>query len=1553
MVCVEPKYRKFVINKVEFTRMDTNHQATNGKSNLGEAYIRQDEAEIELALQVQHAEPGDAGLLALLTERYFGEVFRLAQILLTHAGGKLPTESDVLQVILQTFTFVSLHPHRFHGKISLRNWLLRITIRQALKARRVKGRSPATVTQEDTAPVSDENREGFWTRFDHLSEKQRLILSLRYACNMQVADLADMLQMRLKNAHTILITARHELMGGVPAAHRADQLDAYLDALLAAEPFARDELESHLQKCHECEAYLAHMRAFEKQLRQETQQRWPALSWTSHEVEQFVKNVVAQLPERRARRVRRTSVRKVASAASILLLFAVLVYLSVTQVARQAEIPPQSSVTPTLPLKVVLPQQPDQEAGSNESSTGPVSSVNLYTYDLSDNAQVLAFIHMGYDVNSQQEDTAQQVLLYDKQTNEKIEIRYSQNELGLMDWLNSPPSLSIDGRYLAYSAYPPVSDDQQQTCRTPDGQPCADIYIYDRMTATTQQITQGVNGEPANGGSLAPRISGDGRWVAFWSMASNLSEDDSLPCSVNDPELQPCMDIFLTDLQEGSVTRKPVGTIPPGESITPDRISLSADGSLIAFTVGAQDQLGEKLGIQHESQAVLYDRQSNAYRLLNQTADGTPGNAASYSPVVSADGRYVAFSSLASNLVEGDTNGVADVFLLDLQEGALERVSLGPQGEQGIGDSGLLMDGVGFNSVDISADGRYIIFTSLATNFGPEVECNPDLAPCNLLLLYDRLSATTEVIQPIRDSTFYLMPQVSNDGQWVSYMEFRLNCGITQGLCMETILFDRQRGWYQDMVEALFEPVQKAWQEDELIELTDKEVELITVSKNGNLLAASSNDETIGIWDFKQEKWVKQLSLQSNSPISSLAITLDGTTLAAGTVDGHVHIWELPTGKYLYVLADHPGRVHSVQFSSDGKELFVGTPREVWVWRRNGQEINRAYRLSYDSAISTIALGPSDNLLAAAGLEKTIWLQLLPSGTVLTSLNGGTSAIIDVTFSPDGRRLAARTMSGTIQAWEVDWQGFGALQTEFAAEYENSALFGDLAFSPDGKYLISGSMYQGVMLWDIENNDLASLYSTERGDAVIKSTAFSPNGLTILAGVFGGIDTWSSANIKTNPVYFQPYGQAEFNHLVSQGYVSKGYLHMEDWSQSLGSPIDSETPLTLYEADKLRPFDLLVPTHLPEQVQFTGAEFLLGEGIALRYEVGLAEGVVADLYVYETPLISTTLTTPVGAESLVEDVKIEDIEAEYVQGAWVIPQGESETGLWTWDNAQPVQRLRWNTSDLSIEVFYREQPGVSRPDLAESLNPSSPGVIKQHNLSLDMDDLLQIAGGMERLPDYTSSDTMRLSYVVREGDTCSGIATWFGTTTQVIAKLNGLPEDCSVIYAGQPMLVQLSRQRADVGRIDLDCDGVEERLQLAPVSDTSSQAGAYGISLQTMSDMGIYQDAWQITVAGEGADTLTAPQIITFGDCVNLIAFQVVKDGQPQLRIYQWVNGQMQLLLDQGVEVVAVRRELYWLEVHEHVIDPVSGACQVWRVSYEWHSRKLIEMRRRFYYGRC
>lgn len=255
------------------------------------------------------------------------------------------------------------------------------------------------------------------------------------------------------------------------------------------------------------------------------------------------------------------------------------------------------------------------------------------------------------------------------------------------------PALSEDGRFVAFAseATDLVAGDTNGTW---------DILVHDRQTGSTSRVSVGSGGAEGNdasgGSSRGPAISADGQIVAFVSEATNL-----VPGDTNDTA-----DVFVHDRQTGATTRVNVSSGGEEANHFSTAPSLSADGRLVAFSSRANNLVAGDTNF-NDSDIFVHDRQTGTTTRVSVATGGQEANNHSSDPSLSADGRFVAFTSNASNLVPGDTNGWTDVFLHDRQTGATTRVSVTTGGQE--------RDHL---SVDpsLSADGRFVVFRSDANN---------------------------------------------------------------------------------------------------------------------------------------------------------------------------------------------------------------------------------------------------------------------------------------------------------------------------------------------------------------------------------------------------------------------------------------------------------------------------------------------------------------------------------------------------------------------------------------------------------------------------------------------------------------------------------------------------------------------------------------------------------------------------------------------------------------------------------------------------------------------
>jgi len=356
------------------------------------------------------------------------------------------------------------------------------------------------------------------------------------------------------------------------------------------------------------------------------------------------------------------------------------------------------------------------------------------------------------------------IFLYDQETGETFSI---VNCSGLRQDYSSfiYPSLSGDGRYLAFEAIAPLP---KHPYLLEAGNLSHHIYVFDRMTGEAEQVSVAPGGTPGNGRSIDPVISGDGRFITFSSWADNLVSGDT----------NGAVDVFVHDRETEKVQRvseTPDGTQASGGSFPS---WISGDGSRVVFASGADNLVpGDENGAED---VFLYERASGGISLVSGgsnrsvspaiSADGgwvafrsfsaggsgadifvydiasdstvkiteyppgAPATGWSRASAISADGRYIAFES-ATALTAGDGNGLPDIFVYDVQTRTTTLVSVASDGMQGNGES---------RSPDLSGDGRYVAFVSEADNL-----VAGDVNGCADVFVHDRTTGRTTLVSVI------------------------------------------------------------------------------------------------------------------------------------------------------------------------------------------------------------------------------------------------------------------------------------------------------------------------------------------------------------------------------------------------------------------------------------------------------------------------------------------------------------------------------------------------------------------------------------------------------------------------------------------------------------------------------------------------------------------------------------------------------------------------------------------------------------------------------------
>jgi len=280
-----------------------------------------------------------------------------------------------------------------------------------------------------------------------------------------------------------------------------------------------------------------------------------------------------------------------------------------------------------------------------------------------------------------------------------------------------------------------------------------DIFLYDTVLGATKRVSVSSNGIQSNSDSYSPSISGNGNIVAYWSDASNLVSGDT----------NGLYDVFLYDTVLGATKRVSVSSNGAQANAHSEYPSISGDGRYVVYQSEADNLVdGDTNGL-HD--VFLYDTVLGTTKRVSVSSNGTQGNSYSFSASISGDGRYVAYQSEADNLVDGDINRVSDVFVYDTVLGTTKRVSVSSNGTQANDQS---------YYPSISGDGRYVAYNSYADNL-----VGGDTNNVSDVFIYDSVTGATKRVSVSSNGTQAnhqsYVSSISGDGRYVAYNSYADN----------------------------------------------------------------------------------------------------------------------------------------------------------------------------------------------------------------------------------------------------------------------------------------------------------------------------------------------------------------------------------------------------------------------------------------------------------------------------------------------------------------------------------------------------------------------------------------------------------------------------------------------------------------------------------------------------------------------------------------------------------------------------------------------------------
>jgi hypothetical protein len=314
----------------------------------------------------------------------------------------------------------------------------------------------------------------------------------------------------------------------------------------------------------------------------------------------------------------------------------------------------------------------DRQSGETErvsvSSTGAQANGNSYDVAISADGRYIAFTSEASNLVGGDTNGTIDVFMHDRWSGETRRVSVSSSG-AQANGDNYDLSISADGRYVDFSSYATDLVAGDTNARI-------DVFVHDLQSGETQRMSVSSGGAEGNRESYSGRISADGRHLCFASRSSNLVAGDT----------NSAVDVFVHDIQSGDTRRVSVSS-SGAEANSDSRAgcAVSGDGRYVSFSSYARNLVADDTNT--NADVFVHELQSGETQRVSVKSSGAQITSDSDGPAISDDGRYVSFVSYASSLVAGDTNALRDVFVHDRQSGETRRVSVSIAGGQADGDS--------------------------------------------------------------------------------------------------------------------------------------------------------------------------------------------------------------------------------------------------------------------------------------------------------------------------------------------------------------------------------------------------------------------------------------------------------------------------------------------------------------------------------------------------------------------------------------------------------------------------------------------------------------------------------------------------------------------------------------------------------------------------------------------------------------------------------------------------------------------------------------------------
>jgi Tol biopolymer transport system component len=711
------------------------------------------------------------------------------------------------------------------------------------------------------------------------------------------------------------------------------------------------------------------------------------------------------------------------------------------------------------PLTLLSKADPDRPSGTAGGASEPagVSADGRYTVFLTDAANLLPGVT---DLNA-----GKDVFFHDRVTGTTVLVSHPVGDpFSTGDGPSDQAVLSADGRWVGFRSY--ATNLAAGQVDSPGNSP--DMFLWERDTGTVTLVSHQA-GQPttATGQSFfAPDLSADGGRMVYISLATNLVAGQA------ESGLLTLVDAFLYDRATGTnflVSHRRESVLnAAGSAAEP---VISADGKWVAF-VCTSDDVVDGQDDAHLASVFLYEKATGVNRMVSHAAADpahSPDNG-SYDPRISANGGRVAYVSLATNLVSGqsDPNGAFDVFLYDRVNGTNRLVSHARGSSTTVGNQTSF-----FSQSTLNSNGRYVAFSSAADDLvANDFNQRPDV------FLYDFSSGRNTLVSRSASGLngqpgdgFSDEPRISSDGAWVAFQS--ASTDLVPGQTETNTLSDDVFLWSRDSGA------------------------MILVTHADGSPAEASNGETAGFRISSDGAWIALASTADN-----LSAGVDDANAApdlflyARTTAGNALLTGLLTVRGGAPSAAASGRnpQGADTLSDDGRyAAFLSAAPNLIPGQEDGNNATDVFLHDRLAGTTTLVSHTSGSAMPAGTAGNALSRDALvsPDGSAVVFLSDASDLVPGLLSSPPGTRLFLQD-TATGQTTLVDH----AASSPGTPPIPGNGAAGPFSVSADGRWVAFVDSGSNLVAGQVDTNFVADvfLYDYATGGIVLIShNAASPN----------------------------------------------------------------------------------------------------------------------------------------------------------------------------------------------------------------------------------------------------------------------------------------------------------------------------------------------------------------------------------------------------------------------------------------------------------------------------